>query len=217
MKKILFTLVFISSLTMLQAQLVSHFGLRAGFQYNLPSIQEDSASSSSYQAGLGYQIMINSRWSLSDNLMFGTGLGVDFRQFGTTSDFNVGTTSYNLESRTSFTNLDLNLGLVLMSNPIGDGTYLFAHLGTNILYNLTNRLNQDEVQNGNVVRESYRNVDDFSRFNVELRPKIGVIFKSLFGKFELAVAYQRSLLNIYTTDNINGRWDVFSAEFGYYF
>lgn len=44
-----------------------------------------------------------------------------------------------------------------------------------------------------------------------------MILNTVFGKIEMGIAYQRSLLNMYKDDALNGRWNLINAELGYYF
>lgn len=202
----------------LNAQLTSSFGLRAGVQYGTIAVANDS-SGTAYQGGLGYQVLLNSRWYLADHFMLGLGLGIDQRTFRTENQYSTVIEDYTVSTAAKFTNLNMNLGLDLISNEIGEETYLFFHLGTNLSYNLHNRV--DYSTNSILINlpDRQTNLEEFSKINLEARPKVGVVFNTLYGKIEAGVAYQRSLLNIYSEEanGLKGNWNIFSLELGYYF
>ena len=206
MKKLLFSILFLSSVYFAEAQV--RFGFKAGPKISFNRIDSEAENTDFRTEGVGLRFQLGPVFDIEfkENHYFSTGLIFTAKRASFTAD-SLGTV-YSEDYNPQY--LQVPLTLKLFTEEIGLDKKLYFQFGGTVDFN-TN----DEGDPDNIVT-SFRFIDLNSLLAIGLEYGIGINTK-LFG----GVIYQRGLLNTINTsiyeDSFNLRTDYVGLEIGVIF
>lgn len=208
-------------------------GFRASPLVSWGSVVDDSSKTKpeglTTKAGVGFSFDFVFTYGFSETVGFRTGVNIATKSVGSESDFTILDTRTVSSVKTSFTAIEIPLGLKFRSPEIGDGIYVIGHFGVNPELNLQNRTRSDLTitdPSGNSVTTSSEVVDSdgINFFTMSFVPGAGVDWEFDWGMLEGAITYHWGLLSYTDTRSIadggtglRSRLNYIALNLGYFF
>jgi hypothetical protein len=242
MKRILFSTAFMLLLVMgtwstAMAQEGAKVGFRLSPLISWGTITVDSTKTKptglETSAALGFSFDFVFTYGFTDNIGFKTGINIATKSIKSTTTLGtpIGGVS-ELDSKMSFTTVEVPIGLKFRSPEIGDGIYIYGVFGANAEFNIQNKMVADEivttVDSNQVVTVSVapgierRDVDGVNLFTASFAPGAGVDWQFDWGMLEFGGTFNLGLLS-YTNkndanfDEIITKLKSIQLNIGYYF
>lgn len=230
---LLLTLTFYNPV---QAQEGIKIGFRASPLVGWASIVDDSTKTKpeglTTKAGLGFSFDFVLTYGFTETVALRTGINIATKSVGTESSFSSDIagirTSVMGTGKTSFTAVEVPIGLKFRSPEIGTGIYIIGHFGMNAEFNLQNKVTTDvttSVTAGGITTTSnsmteQRDVDGIRLFTASFVPGVGVDWEFDWGMLEMAVTYHWGLLSFTDPDKNGGavsKLSYVALNLGYFF
>lgn len=242
MKKtlLLSTLLLLISLAAVKPAMAQE-GIKIGFRASpligWASVVDDSTKTKpdglTTKAGLGFSFDFVLTYGFTESVSFRTGINIATK--GVKSEQNsvvqlLGTTTTtNLTNNTSFTAVEIPIGLKFRSPEIGTGIYIVGHFGVNAELNLQNKVKSEGsivFDNGagttstTMVNSEMVDVDGIRLFTTSFVPGAGVDWEFDWGMLEMALTYHWGLLSFTDPEKSGGlksRLNYIALNLGYFF
>ena len=212
-------------------------GFRASPLIGWASVVNDSTKTKpeglTTKAGLGFSFDFVLTYGFTESVGFRTGINIATKsvkdELSSSVDILGSTTTTSLTNRTSFTAVEVPLGLKFRSPEIGTGIYIVGHFGVNSEFNLQNKIRQEGTITTNdgaggttttSINSEMVDVDGIRLFTASFVPGAGVDWEFDWGMLEMAVTYHWGLLSFTNPDDFGGlksRLNYIALNLGYFF
>lgn len=216
MKKIILSTLFV----LLTGSLFAQEGAKVGFRLSpLVSWAQVTSDSTKLElpgveskAKLGFSFDFIFTYGFNDNIGLFTGVNIVTRGFGQDIP------SFGVTSQTSFTAVEVPIGLKFRSPEIGDGFHIVGFFGLRPEFNVQNKV----ITTIGSVETKQVDVDGINLLTASFTPGIGVNQEFDWGMLEGTVTYHWGLMDYYSDkgagyDDIRARMNAISLNLGYYF
>jgi Outer membrane protein beta-barrel domain len=222
---------------MLGATVFAQEGARVGFRAtplisfaNIVDSTKTKPAGLNTNAKLGFSFDFIFTYGFSESIGLMTGINISSRGFKYDQSVSVtlpfiGTTTTSIDVKTSFTAVDIPLGLKFRSPEIGDGIYVVGNFGVHNEINVQNKtVSNSMVSVGGIVLSdttiTTRDASDINLYTLSFSPGVGVNLETDFGMLEGMVTYHWGLLSFYKKDEGSGyigKLNAIALSLGYYF
>jgi hypothetical protein len=212
-------------------------GFRASPLIGWASVVNDSTKTKpdglTTKPGLGFSFDFVFTYGFSETVGFKTGVNIATKgagtEFSNSIDFGGNTITSTGTSKTSFTAIEVPLGLKFRSPEIGDGMFIIGHFGMNAEINLQNKVKSESTttitdSNGGSTTSTSSteqvDVDGIRLFTTSFVPGVGLDWEFDWGMLEFAVTYHWGLLSFTDPDqfsNQRSRLNYIALNLGYFF
>ncbi len=233
----LLLLISFAAIKPVMAQEGIKIGFRASPLIAWASVVDDSTKTRpeglTTKAGLGFSFDFVITYGFSESVGLKTGINIATKsvrdEVNSTIDILGTTTTTMVNNRTSFTAVEIPIGLKFRSPEIGTGIYIVGHFGVNSEFNLQNKIKQEGSVTfddgiGNVstttVNSERVDVDGIRLFTASFVPGAGVDWEFDWGMVEMAVTYHWGLMSFTNPDDFGGlrsRLNYIALNLGYFF
>lgn len=242
MKRTFFAAAILVLLTLVAFKPVhAQEGVKIGFRASplvaWASVVDDSTKTKpeglTTKAGLGFSFDFVFTYGFTESVGFKTGVNIATKSAGTefsnSFEFLGTTTTTTGTSKTSFTAVEIPVGLKFRSPEIGTGMYIVGHFGMNAEINLQNRIKSDVTttitdSNGGTTTATSSSeqvdVDGIRLFTTSFVPGVGLDWEFDWGMLEFAATYHWGLLSFTNPDdfgNQRSRMNYIALNLGYFF
>lgn len=210
-----------------QAQEGVKIGFRASPLIGWASIVDDSTKTKpeglTTKPGIGFSFDFVFTYGFSESVGLRTGINIATKGVRTDYSLTVLDITTTAETKTSFTAIEIPLGLKFRSPEIGSGMYIVGHFGVNPEINLQNKTKSTVTVSSPAGSTSTTSEtvdsDDINLFTFSFVPGAGVDWEFDWGMLEMALTYHWGLLS-YTDTNSTGqrsRLNYIALNLGYFF
>ncbi len=199
-------------------------GIKIGFRASpliaWGSIVDDSTKTKpeglNTRAALGFSFDFVLTYGFSETVGIRTGVNIATKGVRTETDEIAGT---QLSAKTSFTAIEIPLGLKFRSPEIGNGMYVVGHFGVNPELNLQNRTKSTLTIGGVSTTTETVDSDDINLFTMSFVPGAGLDWEFDWGMLEFAATYHWGLLSYTDTQStgVSSRLNYIALNLGYFF
>jgi hypothetical protein len=168
-------------------------------------------------AGLGFSFDFVFTYGFSDAIGLRTGINIATKKVGT--NFDLGALG-SVDSKTSFTAVEVPIGLKFRSPEIGSGMHIIGHFGLNPEFNVQNKVVTTSTLGSAVVTTEQRDVDGIRLFTASFVPGVGLDWEFDWGMLEFAATYHWGLLSYTDPDKTGGavsKLNYIALNLGYFF
>ena len=202
-------------------------GFRASPLIAWASIVDDSTKTKpeflTTKPGIGFSFDFVFTYGFSESLALRTGVNIATKGVRTESSITILDITTTADTRTSFTAIEVPLGLKFRSPEIGTGIYIIGHFGINPEINLQNRTKSTVTISSpaGTSTSTTETVDSdaINPFTLSFVPGAGVDWEFDWGMLEMALTYHWGLLS-YTDTDVTGqrsRLNYIALNLGYFF
>lgn len=207
-------------------------GFRASPLIAWASVVDDSTKTKpeflDTKPGIGFSFDFVLTYGFSEALMFKTGINIATKSVRSEVDFEVFDIRTVSETRTSFTAIEIPLGLKFRSPEIGSGLYIVGHFGLNPEFNLQNRTKNTTTittaSSTTTTTTETADSDDINLFTASFVPGVGVDWEFDWGMIEMGLTYHWGLLSYTDTKPVSeggtgtrSRLNYIALNLGYFF
>ena len=243
MKKTAFlSLLFVLMSGAIFAQEGVKVGFRASPLVSWASVVNDSTKTKpeglTTKPAMGFSFDFVFTYGFSDAIGIRTGINIATKSFRQDYSYTASTTnsssSINLDSKTSFTAIEVPVGLKFRSPEIGTGMHIIGHFGMNAEMNVQNKVTSDiattttttdptggpDIVTNTSQQIVQKDVDGINFFTASFAPGAGVDWEFDWGMLEMAATYHWGLLNYTDPDKnlgLRSRMNYIALNLGYFF
>lgn len=219
----LMLLLFFVASTPALAQEGAKVGFRASPLVGWANIVNDSTNQKptglQTKAGLGFSFDFVFTYGFSDAIGVRTGINIATKSVNTGYEFDVLGVNTTVDSKTSFTALEIPLGLKFRSPEIGSGMYIIGHFGVNPELNLQNKTVTTVTVGSSSTETEEVDSDDINLFTFSFVPGVGLDWEFDWGMLEFGLTYHWGLLSYTDVDRtgVRSRLNYIALNLGYFF
>lgn len=226
MKKRFSLLLFVLLGTSVFAQEGARVGFRATPMVSFANIVD---SSKTKPAGLnthgkmGFSFDFIFTYGFTESIGLMTGVNISTRGFKFDQSISALGQTLSTDVKTSFTAVDIPIGLKFRSPEIGDGIYIVGNFGVHNELNVQNKTVATTTLSGIINSDTTittRDAEDIRFYTLSFSPGAGVNIETDFGMLEGMVTYHWGLLNFYNKEQsggLIGKLNAIALSLGYYF